>query len=281
MESARLPRIFDYSDPQSYLRDVLASKRQKNPSFSARAWAAQMGFSGHSLLMFFLTGRRQIRAAHVPKLLKGLKLSEDEARYFQALVHFASAKSTTEKEIFEGLLRQIHPEEKFSHVDLERFRLISSWLHMALLEMTQLEGFQADPAWIAKRLDGKATKHQIAEALERLQNLGLLKETEEGRLVKTHARLTTPSDRPSQAIREHHRQVLELAIESIESQSVDERVLNSCAMAIDVSKLDQAKALISEFRSKMAALMESPNAGEVYELSVQFFRLTKKESVCR
>ena len=72
--------------------------------------------------------------------------------------------------------------------------------------------------------------------------------------------------------------MLELARESIESQTTEERVLNSCAMAIDPAKLDQAKELIIEFRTRMAKLMEA-TAGqgkEVYELSVQFFRLTEK-----
>ncbi len=268
------PEVFNYSDSRSYLRDVLKFKQNRNRGYSARAWSQQMGFKTHSLLSLFLNGVRPVKPKHLKQVLKGLDLSERERKYFEALVHFECAESSTEKEVYEKFLGTFNSNQ-FSCVELEKFRLIANWYHMAILEMTELKGFKADAKWIASRLGGKVSAYQIQEAIDRLIALGLLKETAGGDLKKTHAQLSTPKDRPSQAIREHHKQVLELAAKAIEEQSVLERDFNSCALTIDKSKLEEAKKAIANFRTTMLSIMEKSGGEETYQLSVQFFRLTE------
>ncbi len=270
------PDIYNYNEPTSFLRDALVDKQQRNPSFSARAWARQMGFKGHSLLNFFLNGHRPVKPKHLSKVCKGLDFTDRERRYFEALVHFTAADSPSEKEVYESWLKEFHPHHQFSYVELEKFRSISNWIHMAVLEMTELKDFKADPKWIEKRLGKKASVYQIQDAIDRLIALGLLQEKDDA-LCKTHQRLTTPKDRPSQAIREHHKQVLALATQAIDEQDVSIRDYNSCTMTIDSTKLEKAKELIQEFRSKMAKHLETKNGDETYQLSVQFFRLTHIE----
>ncbi len=81
--------------------------------------------------------------------------------------------------------------------------------------------------------------------------------------------------RGSAAGREHHRAVMDLGQNAIEAQSLNERLLNSCAMGFDPSALPQARELVLEFRAKLAHLAAQRPGGEVYQLSLQFFRLTE------
>jgi uncharacterized protein (TIGR02147 family) len=106
--------------------------------------------------------------------------------------------------------------------------------------------------------------------------LNLLR-VENGRYIKTNERLTTPNDRASECIREHHKQVMQNGFKAIEEQDISERVLNSCAMTIDAGKMNEAKELILKFRQDMAKLMEKPSGDETYQLSIQFFKLTDKK----
>ena len=139
--------------------------------------------------------------------------------------------------------------------------------------MTQLKGFKNDPKWIAERLGNKITSYQVKEALDRLIALNILK-GEGNKLVKTRARLTTPKNKTSESIKEHHKQVLNLALEAIEKQNLDKRYYNSCAMTVDSSKLKEAVDLIIESRGQMAKLMEKSQGDQTYQLGIQFFRLT-------
>jgi len=268
------PLVFNYSDPSNYLRDLFEAKQKSNPLFSVRAWAQQMGLKSHSALVFFLKGQRKIRPVHVHTLLKGMKLSEEEEKFWSALVHLQSAEGDQEKNFYLNQLKSLHPAKDFCILENEKFRLVSDWLHMAILEMTRLKDFQSSPVWIQKRLAFHVELHQIEEAINRLVNLKLLK-IENGQYIKTNERLTTPKDRASEAIREHHKQVLRNGFEAIDQQDISERMFNSCAMTIDASKLNDAKDLIRKFREDLSKLMEKSEGDETYQLSVQFFKLTQ------
>ena len=46
-------------------------------------------------------------------------------------------------------------------------------------------------------------------------------------------------------------------------------------LAIDLSKLPEAKTIIREFRRKMATLLRDGKKTDVYQLGIQFYPLTK------
>lgn len=268
------PVVFEYQDPRAFLKDVLGFKRFRNRNFSARSWARMMGFRSHALLGFLLAGKRRIRPQHLENLLKGLDLDERERRYFQTLVHYRIATNDTEKKLYQDWLAEAARDPESKVLEIDHFKVVADWVHWAIAEMTLLKDFRPDPEWISKRLGGARTPEVIGESIERLVSVGLLKRTENG-LKKVHSRVTTPKNAVSRAIREHHRAVLGLAGEALDSQSTHERFFNSCTMTIDRRKLPEAQNLILEFRSKMERLMVG--ADETYELSVQFFRLTRAE----
>lgn len=268
------PTVFAYTDVSHYLRDVLDAKKRTNPLFSMRAWAKQMGFRCHTSLVFLLSGKRKVKPDHLGYLTRGLRLSNDEELYLTTLVHLGCAASMSEKAHYESRLQLLKPTQEDALLDVEKFRLVADWIHMAILEMTLLHDFEPSAAWIQKRLKFNVSLEQIREATDRLLQLGLLIWSD-GHLIKSNARLTTPKDRASECIREHHRQVLGNAIEAIEGQTIQERVYNSCTMTIDPSRLPEAKELIEKFRADMAKLMEKTHGQETYQLSVQFFKLTQ------
>lgn len=269
-----IPKVYAYSEPHLFLRDTFRHKQKHNRLFSIRAWSKQMGFQCHSSLVFFLNGKRPLRPEHVERLNRGLRLEGNEEKYFRLLVQRLHLASIKDREDCESQLRLLSPSPEESFLETEKFKSIADWLHMAILEMTHLKDFQSEAAWIAARLKFPVAELQVQEAIERLLQLGLL-EWQAGRLIKTQGRLTTPKDRASESIREHHRQVLANATLAIDQQGTQERVLNACTFTIDASKLDEAKDLILKFRADMAKLMEKKDGDETYQLAVQFFKLTE------
>lgn len=268
------PEIYTYSEPHLYLRDVLAYKQKRNPLFSIRAWSKQMGFQCHTSLLFFLKGQRPIRPEHVEKINRGLRLEGDEEKYLRLLIQARNVRSEKDKLDYEVQLKMLTPSPTETLLDIEKFKLVADWLHMAILEMTKLKDFKGESAWIAARLKFSAPESRVTEALNRLLQLKLL-HWHNGKLVKTNDRLTTPKDRASECIREHHRQVLTNAISAIETQNISERVYNACTMTIDINKIDEAKKLILKFRDEMAKLLEKNEGDETYQFSLQLFKLTE------
>ena len=272
MDSIR-PNIYLYDEARTFLRDFFAYKRREKGHFSISAWARVMGFVSPSSLTNFLNGRRKIRLDHAPMIFQGLDLDQNEKSFFRILVGLENGPSKAERE---RLLREMEELRLFSghfHCDVETFRLISEWYYMTVLSMVDLHDFEPSASWISQRLNGKISENEAQKAMDNLLQLRLLG-WEGEKLVRTHHRLVTGGKGKNQAIRQHHSQVLSLAKSAIWEQPTEERFLESCALTIDVSKLEEAQKLISEFRNNMSRLTHKKGGEETYQLSVQFFKLT-------
>ncbi len=273
MQEPPLISVFDYIHPHKYLGDVFQEKKEKNPSFSVRAWAKQMGLSSHSSLSGWMNEKKAILSSNIETINNSLQLSGKELKYFEAIVGLHTAQGA-EKDFYEKQILLYHPSNESTLLNEQYFEIISKWLHMAILELTQQPAFENSAQWIQKRLVKQYSLEEIDEALNRLIGMGLVS-VEGDKLVKTSKRLTTPKDRPHIAIQNHHREVLSLASDQISKQSVEERCYDACTLTIDSSRLDEAKQLILKFREDMCHLMEKSDGDKTYQLAVQFFRVSK------
>lgn len=254
--------------------DWYSEKKNKNPSFSLRALAKKMGFNNHTLLSLILKGERRISPRHLESFKKGLGLSEKEREYFDTLVRYQNSETEDEKKIFRSHLMRISESPLVFELDHDRFKVIREWYHMAILEMTELKDFKSDAAWIVKRLGRNVSALEVKTAIERLIRLQLLKK-ENGKLVKSHGTLFVSSAPKSEAIREHHKQVIQLAMSSIDEQPTTERCVHSFVVTIDETKFSDIEKMIRKFRAKVESTLEKKGGDETYQCSVQFFKLTQ------
>lgn len=270
------PQVFDYDDPNKFFRDFFRYQKSKNPRFTTRAMARSLSLKSHSLISHFIAGTRKIKPHHLDKITTRFNFSDDELRYFEAVIFRSNAKSGREREFYDSVLARIKPGTSQKKLTFDEFKLVAHWVHMAILEMTELRDFKPDPKWIQSRLFFPAPLPEIAEACERLVSAGLLEE-KNGTLVKAQKDLTTDGAGKNAAIRTHHKQILELAKQATDEQATQERFLNSSAITVSLDKLPGVHALIGEFRERITRYAESTQGDETYELSIQFFKLTKKE----
>lgn len=266
--------VYGYTDPRQFLLDSLSVKQSDDPKFSVRKWSKDMGLKNHSLLVMLLQGRRPLRIKHATFLSKGLRLSFSEQIYFQTLIQFANAESVEEKEHVALLLQDLNPGKDFSVREVDEFQVISHWIHMCILAMSEIKDFELNEQNIYKRLKKKVPINDIRAALRRLINLNLLKTNKVGKLVCTNNRVTTKDDVANDGVKEYHRQVIELAKEAI-SAPMDAREFQSFAMSIPKSKVGLAKQMIRQFRAKLSKAVSSEEGDEVYQTNIQFFQLTE------
>jgi len=271
-----LVSVYDYVQPHQFLKDTFSYKKEKNPSFSIRSWSKQMGMSTHSTLSGWLNEKKPINPGNIEVINQSLQLKGKELKYFEAIVGLHIAHGA-EKDFYEKQILLYHPSNESTYLNEQYFEIISKWLHMAILELTQLPHFDKSPNWIQSKLVKEYSLHEIEEALNRLIGMGLVKEDKNNsqKLVKTTKRLTTPKDRPHIAIQNHHREVLSIASEQISEQTVDERCYDTCTMTVDSSRMHEAKQLILKFREDMCHLMEKSDGDRTYQLAVQLFRVSK------
>lgn len=271
------PQVFQYHDPIEFLNASLQAMQAKNPHYSMRSWAKQLGLSHVAMLSMVLGKKRKLLPNLSSKITAQFRaagrFSENEGRYFDMLVLFQNASTVDEKNFYEGILASLKPDQRFSTLELDRLNIIAEWYHSAILEMTYLKGFKSDPHWISQKLGSGVNEAQVRAAVDRLLRLGLLERNKQGKLVRTDALLATPTDIPDKSLKKHHTEMMTKAIEALEKQAVGKRDITSFTFAIDTRKMPEAKKMIRDFRRKLAAFLETPNGESVYQLNIQLFDL--------
>lgn len=265
--------VFDFSNPVEFLSAVLKEKQQINRRFSLRSWTAQLGLAHASGLSMILNGKRNLKNDLAAKLSRGLGFSDREIRYFDLLVFLSNAKTLEEKEFYTRVLSTLRPEQSFSTLELDKFRLVSDWYHFAIANMTLLKNFKSDPAWVANKLGKDITEGQVKEAIERLLRLGILNKKKDGSLVKSKPSYQTTTDIPDKYLRKFHMQLINKSLVALEIEDVNRRDVTGIMMVIKKEEIPKAKQLIREFRKNISSILESKEGDSVYQLNIQFFNL--------
>lgn len=255
------------------LQDEFQQRVRRNPAYTLRAYARDLGVPV-SNLSDVLRSKRGLAIETARKMAESLRLGEHEGKYFVALVQKEHGRSLAQRSEAEGTLRALEAAHGMSEISLETFAVLADWVHFAVLELTYLEDFRADGGWIAARLG--ISRAEADAAVEKALKLGLLARDADGRLRDAEKNLATGNDVPSKYIRDHHRQILAKAERALEEVGVEEREFAAITMAIDASKLPEAKAALREFRRKFCKnIQHSRKKNRVYCVALQFFPMDR------
>lgn len=253
------------------LQDALESRCHKNPRYSLRSFARDLGISA-SRLSRVLNGRLGLSTQAAKDLADKINLSTAERELFCALVESEHARASATRALAQKRAQEL--SSTFQSISIDSFRVISDWYHLAILELTLVEGFHSEPTWIARQLG--ITKIEAKAAIERLLRMDLLDERE-GRLCTTGSNFINPQGTPSDAVRKFHSQILARAQQALELQTVEEREFSNLTFAIDEETLPRIRKLMRAFTNRISTEMTSgARKTRVYNLSIQFFALQTK-----
>ncbi len=273
--------VFEHTDYRAFLKRVLAEKIGRNPAYSLRALSAQVGMS-HSALSQVLSGKKNLSIDSATRVARHLKLSEKEADYFSLLVQVGLAKSPSAKETLLQRAKVLNPKREIHDLSVEHFRVIADWYHLAIRNLLEVPGVEHTPRALAKRLG--ITQIEADAALDRLLRLGMIEKDPANplRYRKTQDYVLAQSRVPNEALRQFHKQMMEKAIESLETQAPSEKFVGTETLAISREFLPEAADLAEQFFSRMIELSKraTKKKTDVFHVAVQIFSLTpeRKES---
>lgn len=235
---------------QSKLQRKFFEIRAKNPAYSLRAFARKLELSPSSLSEI-LNGKRKLSRSIASRISDRLSLDPQERADF-----LGRDKST-----------------RYTQLSMDQFHAIADWWHYGVLSLMNTQEFKPRAAWMAKRLG--LPKNVIADAWTRLERLGLIVRDETGAFRRGQPAYRTTDDVASPALRRSHAANLDLGKLSLESDPVELRDFTAITMAIDPTKLPEAKKLIRAFQDDLSALVESGERTHVYKFCTQLIPLTK------
>lgn len=267
--------VFEFSNYRSFLRSVLTSRAEKNPAYTMRAFALQVGIAP-SMLTSIFQFRRNLSQLKAYQVGRKLGLNEAEVEYFSLLVQLESAKAPELRAALLARINTLNPQQKAYCLTADRFQLIAQWYHSPIIAMAGLHDFTLTAKTAASRL--KISESEAELALERLERLELLKREPEGSYVKVHESVLVSSDIPDAGLRKFYTQMLNKGIESLDTQSTTERYTSSLTIAFDPGQLSEARRIMNDCLAKVEELAaKGKKRDKVYHLDAIFFDLTQEK----
>lgn len=218
-------------DPRAYLREELEMRKQRRPQYSLRAFARDLEMSP-SYLSEFLNGHQGMSKDRCIGISRKINLSEEQAQHFWDLIEseFGRGMATRNSALHRVNLRS---ESNESRISVERFKYISDWYHLPLIELIDLKGQVLLLEDMEKILG--VSRQELELALQRLQTLDVIEpdETSTGIGFRVKSDTTVSGGvGDEEAVRICHHQNLVKHAEMVEQKSTKERESLSVAFSI-------------------------------------------------
>lgn len=265
----------EYTSYRVYIRDYYAERKERS-GFTWRDFAKAAGYSSPVFLKLVCDSKANLSEAGIERVASAMGLVGVELQYFRHLVALNQEKTSAAKKKIFSEMRAIANENSFVLVGEEQYDYYGSWLNPVLREMApRLDG--ATPAQMAGELVFERDAAHVKSSLKLLEKNGFLNKDEQGHYSQTNRSITTGNlDVASLAIREMHRQMGELGVQSLDQVPVKERDISGLTIGISETAYEKITKEIAEFRRRISSIvMEDSGEERVYRLNVQLFPLTK------
>jgi uncharacterized protein (TIGR02147 family) len=270
------PNVFEYSDYRLFLGDTYHYLKTRFTQFSFRFFSRRAGFASPNFLKLVIEGKRNISPASIPRFTEALKLSKSEAEFFTHLVQFNQSKNPSQRaESAKGML-QCKGFQKIYPLRQAEYAYYANWYYIPVRELACLSHFREDPKWISQAVFPAITELEAAQALRDLESLGLLIRDISGRLIQARRTVSTENEVSSAAIARYHKDMLNMASESIDRVPRERREISAACVPLSKAAAAKAKEMIQAFRNEILTMAsEDSDPDTVYQINMQLFPLSR------
>lgn len=271
------PNIFQTLDYRAWLRAWYEATKAANPRFSHRAFVRRAGRRSPSLLSDVIERRRNLTPELVQDFARALKLSAEEARFFELLVELDQARDAEARDTAWTGIAAARRFQEARKLEGDSFRYASEWYYPAIRELAAREDFVDDPEWVGRQLTPRVSAAKARRALDTLKDLGMLVHDGQ-RWVQAEGAVVTPREVFGVAVDRYHRGMMELAREGIRGFPAKERHYLGVTVCVPQSLVPTLKAELNHFAERMLELCDSakPAPERVYQLQLTLFPLSEK-----
>ncbi len=263
---------FEFPTTRTMLAEFISKKQSGRNSVSLRQFARNFGVSA-AYLSRILAGKRKIPLSRVEQICERIDAPKDWKKLFRLVAAFEGSKGGEQNDFRKQikLLTTKHPE--YSMVSDACFQIICGWHHAAIIELTKINGFKSEPAWISARLGISLMDTQLA--IDRLLRFGMLVEVR-GKIKAAAAGFAVP-DISSSAIKKFHEMMLGKALHALKYTPVSQRNFQSSIVASSKAKMVEANLRINHFLDELTHWLESGEQDCLYAVGIQAFPIEKDQ----
>jgi len=275
-----LPQVWEYTDYRVWLSDTFKARKAIHSWYSYGVLAQRAGFQARDFLLRVMRGERRLSMESAERLAKALDLPRKEKTYFLALVEYNQAKKDSERELAWGKVQ--HALARFRDASAPRLltdihrEILSEWHHLAIRSLLEMQPDTGDWEALGKKLHPVRTAAVVRRSVKLLQNGGLVDKGEDGLWRSTEKSIATPPEVGNPAVRQFHRECLDLAAASLEGVPTDRRNITGLTLGVSARTYRLLCDRLIEVREELARLADADDdADRVYQLTLSLFPMSE------
>ena len=273
-----MERIEFYTDYRTYLNDYYADQKKQHTYFSYRYFCQKAGIRSPALYKEIVGGQRNLTGRTMEAFIRGMRLTESDAAYFRALVHFNQTNNEQEKVQALERLRGLRRKVRQNIVPLDMYEYFSTWYYPVIRELACQSDWNSDYLLLAKKCIPPIKKSEARKAVTFLLDKGFLKIDTRKHYRQTNPALSTGSEVSSLAIRSYNELMAKRGVEAIRQFPPTERDIRSVIAGISPASYARIKEEIREFISRVIRIVDDDTTSDrVYNLNLQLFPLSKPD----
>lgn len=271
-----LPEVYDYLDYRRFLSDFYDAKKKLNPLYSYRVFARKAGFNNQGFFIDVVKRRKKLSDNAAKKMIKGMDLADDRARYFKYLVKYDQAKDGEEKELLLKKLLEFKSKTLFNSVSLKYANYYLKWYNPVIREIIAIEGFDGDYRKLADKIFPRVNVAQVKESVSVLEALGIIeKNTEKGYKV-TVMKLRPDVVELREVIKNLHRRWIEHSIKAIDAIEPEDRYISSLMAGLPAGIVPELTRKFEELKEYVLATAQQHEKDlkkdmRIYQFNFQLF----------
>lgn len=261
-------------DFRDYLTDALSIRQRKNPAYSMRAFARDLGMSAQKLNQV-LKKKCGLSPQAASEIASKIGLTSSQRELFVALVESRHHRSRTVRELARNRVEKLLSRLDFEKIPKSSLNLFESWTLLAAYLLVDVDDFSSERSWIASRLGISA--EQVREAYDKLFEAGLLTEVD-GKWKRSRVALDFSFDGSSKILQNYYRQLWARAEFTMEGERPENREFSASTISVSLDDVEFVRQEMEAFRKNLIqSIAKRPgNAERVYALTMQFFPLDRR-----
>jgi len=278
-----LPAVWEYTDYRAWLTDTFKARKAIHSWYSYGVLAQRSGFQARDFLLRVMRGDRRLSPEGAERLATALDLPRREKAYFLALVEYNQAKTDADREVAWGKVQHALAKSRNASAprlltDIHR-EILSEWHHLAIRSLIEMRPDPGDWEALGKRLLPPRTEAVVRRSVKLLQSGGLIENKADGLWYATEKSVATPPEVGHPAVRQFHRECLELAGASLEGVTSDRRNISGLTLGISERTYRLVCDRLTELREELSRLSDSDEESDrVYQLTLALFPLSNPGS---
>lgn len=269
------PNIYTYQDHVHFLNDWFAHLKKTQTNFTLREFAKKSNIALGYISMI-LKRERELTEKGFLKIAAHLSLNEDEKKFLNLLrIIGQSEDSSVRLSSVNEMMK--NPKFKLNNKkDNRTYEYLTKWFYVAIYEMFNLTDFQMDVDWIKGKIGKKLSAQEIEQALEFLKTNDFVVQNSNGSWSQVNPHLDCTEGIFKVSLAEFHKQMLELAHESIHTVERERRLIMGQTMAISQSDFVKIKEIIQNAVKNMNDVNKNAtDKEEIYHIEIAAFPLSK------